>query len=202
MALFSNFDRIGAGLRFVRGFRRDVRGIAAVEFGLIVPLLLLMLIGTVEVSRAVAMDRRFNLVTTMVADLVAREDKITAADLTAIYKIVNQVMSPYDASSLKVSVIPVMASSTNASNTKVYAGTANRPSHNGGPQLAKCASYTLTQSLIAKGASVIVVETSYTFEPIFLNYVLGKSSWTDKAYAIPRRSCVIFEGDKCLTTCF
>ncbi len=56
------------------------------------------------------MDRRLSLVTTMVADLVAREQKMTSADLTAIYKIVNQVMSPYDASSLKVSVIPVKAS--------------------------------------------------------------------------------------------
>jgi hypothetical protein len=49
---------------------------------------------------------------------------------------------------------------------------------------------------------VIVVETSYIYEPVFLNYVFGTASWTDKAYATPRNSCVDFDDDKCVSTCF
>lgn len=194
--------RLGVLLNCVKLLRRDARGMAAVEFAAIVPIILLMLVGTVEVSRAVAMDRRFGLVTTMVADLVAREEKMSSADLTAIYKIVNQVMSPYDSSSLKISVVPVKASPSDASKTRVYASTANRPSYNGGLQISKCSSYSLASSLIAKGASVIVVEASYTYKPIFMNYLFGSSAWTDKAYATPRHSCVDFDGDKCVSTCF
>jgi Flp pilus assembly protein TadG len=201
MSFVRTSRRIGV-MRLLGKLARDRRGVAAVEFGALVPIILLMLIGTVEVSRAVAMDRRFGLVTSMVADLVAREEKMSAADLTAVYKIVNQVMSPYDASSLKVSVIPVKASPSDASKTRVYASTTNRPSYNGGTQPAKCASYTLASSLIAKGASLIVVETSYSYKPIFLDFVLGTASWTDKAYATPRNSCVDFDGDKCVSSCF
>jgi Flp pilus assembly protein TadG len=194
-------NRIGLP-RITRRFARDARGVAVVEFALVVPIMLLMLIGAVEASRAIGMDRRMSLVTTMVADLVAREQKMTSADLTAIYKIVNQVMSPYDASSLKVSVIPVKASPSDAAQTKVYASTTNRPSHNGGAEPSKCSSYSLTSALLPKGASVIVVETSYTYQPVFLNYVFGAATWTDKAFATPRNSCVDFDSDKCVSTCF
>jgi Flp pilus assembly protein TadG len=199
----SFFRRRGAKLRhFMRSLRRDVAGVAAVEFAYLVPVLLLMLIGTVEVSRAVSMDRRFGLATSMVADLVAREKTMSADDLNAIYNIIDHIMSPYDASTLKVSVIPVKASPTDVTNTRVYPATTNRPSHNGGSQPAKCSKYTLNTGLVGKGASVIVVETSYQYVPLFLNYVLGSSTWTDKAILSPRNSCVDFDGDNCVSTCF
>jgi Flp pilus assembly protein TadG len=195
--------RLRQGLRRLsRAFQRDQAGIAAVEFGYIVPVILLMFVGTVEISRAVSMNRRFDLVTSMVADLVAREKSMTAADLTAVYKIVSQVMNPFDASSLKVSVIPVKASPTDATNTLVYAATTNRPSYNGGSQPAKCAAYGLTQGLVPKGSSVIVVESSYTYTPIVANYVIGSAVWTSKAIVSPRNSCVDFDGDNCVSTCF
>jgi Flp pilus assembly protein TadG len=201
--MFSPTSRLGLGTRRkLRRFLSEERGIAAVEFAALVPMILFMLVGVVEVSRAVAIDRRFSHATSMIADLVAREEKMSAADLTAIYKIIDQVMSPYDASSLKVGVIPVKASPSDASKTMVYPGTGNRPAHNGGSLPGKCSSYTLGSALIAKGASVIVVESTYEFRPIFLNFVLGPSSWTSKAYATPRNSCVDFDNDKCVSTCF
>ena len=183
-------------------FMRDTRGIAAVEFAYVVPVILLMLVGTVEASRAVSMDRRLALVTSMIADLVAREEKMTAADVNAIYNIVSQTMSPFDSSSLKVSIIPVKASPNDAAMTRVYAGTTNRPSLHGASQPAKCSSYTLSSGLTGKGASVVVVETSYEYKPVFLNYIFGTATWTDKAVAAPRNSCVDFDGDNCVSTCF
>jgi Flp pilus assembly protein TadG len=186
----------------VKRFLRDARGTAAVEFAYLVPVILLILIGTIEMSRAVMIDRRFGLATSMVADLVGREEKLTAADVTAIYKIVDQIMYPYSATSLQVSIIPVKASPSDASLTKVYAATTNRPSYHGGTQPAKCAAYTLTSGLVAKGASVIVVETKYSFSTLFGNYVIGASNWTDKAIVNPRNSCVDFDNDNCVSSCF
>jgi Flp pilus assembly protein TadG len=189
--------------RLLCNFARDRRGIAAIEFGYLVPIILIMLVGTVELSRAVSMDRRFGQVTSMVADLVAREEKMSAADVRAIYNIVDKVMSPFDASTLTVSIIPVKASPTNATNTRVYPATTNRPSlPASGAQLAKCSTYALTDGLVAKGASVIVVETSYVFTPLYVKYILDGATWHDKAYASPRNSCVDFDGDNCVSSCF
>ena len=44
------------------GLVRDCRGIAAVEFAVIVPLMLTMFFGTLEFSSGVAVDRKMTLV--------------------------------------------------------------------------------------------------------------------------------------------
>jgi Flp pilus assembly pilin Flp len=186
----------------IKRFAKDVRGVAAVEFAYIAPVVALMFVGTLEASRALAVDRRFNLATSMVADLVGRETKLTANDVNAIYNIVAQVMSPFDATTLKISLIPVKASSTDASNTKVYAATTNRPSYHGGAQPAKCATFSLENGLIPKGGSVIVVQTSYVYTPVLVDYLWGSSTWTEQAIVSPRNSCVDFDANNCVSTCF
>lgn len=193
--------------KLLKVFGRDTRGVAAVEFACVVPVMLLMSVGAFEVCRAIAIDRRCNLATSMIADLVARETKLTEADVTAIYNIVSLAMSPFDASPLKISLIPVMASTSDVTNTKVYAATDNRPSFNGGDQPAKCSSYALPPGLMVKGASgagggtVIVVKTSYHYTPTFIGYLWGSSTWTEEAIVTPRNNCVAF-GDTCDMTCF
>jgi Flp pilus assembly protein TadG len=184
-------------------FRADVRGIAAVEFAFIAPILLVMLIGAVEITRAVSINKRLAAVTDMIADLVARETKLTGADVEAIYEIAALAMAPFDAGELKLSIIPVMSAADNAGNTLVYPSTANRPSYGGGDQPAKCQSYPLATGMLGKKESVIVVESSYAFRPLFVGYVMGSQEWKDRAFAKPRKSmCVAFDGDTCTSSCF
>lgn len=187
---------------FARRIRNNVAGVAAVEFGLIAPVMLIMLIGTIEVSRAISMDRRFGLATAMVGDLVAREEEMTADNLNAIYDIVAHVMEPYDSSSMKIAVIPVKAASDDKTNTKVYASASNRPSLHGKLAPAACSNYGLTAGLVDKGESVIVVESSYDFKPIIVNDLIAAKTWTDKAVLSPRNSCVDFDDDNCVSSCF
>lgn len=190
---------LGAG--HLARFIKDAKGVAALEFAFLVPVLLLLFAGTVEVSRAVSMDRRFEQVTAMIADLIAREDAITSNDMEAIYDIVEQVMSPFDASSLKISVVPVKASATDAAKTFVYPETTNRPSRQGGTLYAKCAAYPVASGLLAKNSSVIVVEATYSYSPLFVGYLFGASTWTSKALASPRNGCVDFDGNVCALSC-
>lgn len=187
----------------IQSFRRDCRGIAAVEFGFIAPVMLVMLLGAMEVTRAISVDKRFSLVTSMIADLVAREEELTSDDVKAIYDVAEQVMAPFDVAPLKISIIPVMSSPTDASNTLVYPGVTNRPSYNGGAVPAKCQSYALADGLLEKNESVIVIEATYNFTPMFAGYLVDGISWSDKAIAKPRKSlCVAFDGSTCTTNCF
>lgn len=182
--------------------KTNVAGIAAVEFGLIVPVMLIMLIGVIEISRAISMDRRFGLATSMVGDLVAREEDMSADNLNAIYDIIEHVMEPYDASKLRMTVIPVKAASDDKTNTKVYAGTANRPSFNGMSVPAACSDYGLTAGLVDQGEAVIVVEATYDFTPLLVNDLIAAKTWTDTAVLSPRNSCVDFDDDNCVSSCF
>ncbi|MDX2308902.1 MAG: TadE/TadG family type IV pilus assembly protein [Hyphomicrobium sp.] len=194
---------IRAGRRLTGSLHRDRRGVAAVEFGIIAPVLLVMLVGVVEVTRAVSIDRRFGQVTSMVADLVAREENMTAANLNAIYGIVEHIMGVWGTSGLKLQIIPVKANPTNKDIRLVYARTTNRPSYGGASQLAYCASYTkLDADMLAAGTSVIVVEAEYTYKPLLIDSIFPEQTWYDRATLAPRNSCVDFDDDNCVSTCF
>src|SRR5690606_26993438 len=58
--------------RRLRRFSHDRRGAAAVEFALVVPLLLLLYLGTVEASALYTVDRRIVTISGTMGDLVAR----------------------------------------------------------------------------------------------------------------------------------
>ena len=55
--------------RSARDLARDRSAIAATEFAVIVPIMLVMFFGTVEFSSAVAVDRKVTLVARTLADL-------------------------------------------------------------------------------------------------------------------------------------
>jgi len=191
------------GIRcFARDLHSNIAGMAAIEFGLVAPVMLIMLIGTVEISRAISIDRRFGLATSMVGDLVAREEDMSADNLNAIYNIVEHVMEPYDASALKIAVVPVKAASDDKTNTKVYAGVTNRPSYHGKTAPGECSSYGVTAGLLDKGESVIVIESSYNYTPLLVNDFIAAKTWTDKSVLSPRNSCVDFDDDNCVSSCF
>lgn len=196
---------------FMRRLARDTRGIAAVEFGYIAPVLLFMLLGSIEVARAISIDRRFGVVTSMTGDLISREKTIDDAGLAGVMDAIEHVMKPYDSSSMKLGVIAVKASPTNANDTRVEWSY----SHNGYSVPAKCATYTLPAGLVGQGGSVIVVESSYSFQPLFTSWInapvtsssgqvkdpVSASSWTDKSTHSPRNSCVDYNGSNCVLAC-
>ena len=188
-------------------FARHSDGAAAVEFAFLAPLLLLMLLATIEIGRAVNTDRHFSAAVGTAGDLVAREEflgKSKAAatmNLDSMMESVQHLMRPYDASSLKLAVISVRASPTNATDTRVSWSY----SYNGMAKPAECSTYALPNDIVGEGGSVIVVDATYVFTPLFGDFVPGMSgamTWTDKSYHSPRNSCVDYvEGDNCTKSC-
>jgi len=182
---------------------RCQRGAAAIEFAYLAPLLILMLLGTIEIGRAISMDRHFSLATSTASDLVAREESLGTSDenaqtnLKAMMDSIQLMMKPYDASTLKMGVFQVRASPDDATDTRVDWSY----SFNGYTVPSQCDTYALPSGLVDKGASVIVVESSYIFHPLFADFVpgiTGDMTWTDTSIHSPRNSCVDYvEGDNC-----
>jgi Flp pilus assembly protein TadG len=198
MTSLSRMIRVGFEL-----WRRDTRGMAAVEFALVAPILVTMLVGAIDISRAVALNQRVGLVTQMVADLAARETQLTASDVEAIYDIAGLVMAPYPTLDLKIAIIPVMSATDDARNTVVYPSTTNRPTYPAGSELPKCQAYPLAEGFLKANESLIVVETTYKYEPLWAKMIIEPITWHKKAYAKPRKAlCVGFDGPNCTTSCF
>jgi Flp pilus assembly protein TadG len=74
----------------------DRRGGLMAEFAAAMPVLVLMLLGGVEISRFALLNQRMDRLATVVADLVSQADSLTQADLDAIFAAVNPIAWPFD----------------------------------------------------------------------------------------------------------
>jgi Flp pilus assembly protein TadG len=172
-----------------RRLMRDDRGVAAIEFALIVPIMVSMFIGSVELSQAITVDRRVTQIASSTADLVAREKTITDPQLINVMDIAKVLMGPYDTGPLRITIVNVYANATNAAITKVcwsynFQGGVNSY---GAQQ-----TYTLPAGIVDKGSSVVVAEVAYNYSPIVFSYYLpGITQMKDKFYLKPRISSMI-----------
>src|SRR6476619_5776341 len=97
--------------RLVR-FGKDRRGVSAVEFAMLLPLMITLYLGSVEISQGVAIDRKVTLTSRTVGDLASQASSINNADMTNLLNAALSVMAPYNAppfdpSKLKVTVSEV-----------------------------------------------------------------------------------------------
>ena len=64
---------------------RDYSGIAATEFAVIVPIMLVMFFGTVEFSSGVAVDRKVTLVARTLSDLTSQSTSVATPIMTNFF---------------------------------------------------------------------------------------------------------------------
>ena len=81
--------------RSARDLSRDTRGIAAIEFAMVVPLMLVLFFGTVEFSSGVAVDRKVTLMARTLSDLTSQNISVTDTQLTNIFNASTGIMTPY-----------------------------------------------------------------------------------------------------------
>lgn len=166
---------------------RDTRGAAAVEFALILPFLLLLFLGSIEASSLITVDRRVNIISGTVGDLVARsEDSISASTLTDYFKASEGIIFPYAEDDLQ-QVVSLLQVASNGTTTVLWSC-----GYNGGTKHTINDPYTLPAHLntIARPPSgsgyVVASETSYAYEPV-LGLVLSDTFHLFRAsFYLPR----------------
>jgi Flp pilus assembly protein TadG len=83
-------------LRFDR-FAADERGVAAVEFAAVLPVVLILLLGCFEVPRFVLTYQKLARTAHSVADLVSQADEpMTLPQLQDVFVAAKMIMAPYD----------------------------------------------------------------------------------------------------------
>src|SRR5664280_3031066 len=88
--------------RAFRRFGRDRRGVSAVEFAFIAPVMIGLYLGCVEISDGVAADRKVSLVAGALANLTAQVNPatISTADMTNILDASSAIIAPYSPGNL------------------------------------------------------------------------------------------------------
>lgn len=160
-------------------FRRDRRGVSAVEFALILPIMLAVYFGGFEVSEGVTIKRKVTHVTSSLGDLVAQARTISNADMTNILNAASAVMNPYPVTTLKI-VVTGVAIDSKGKATVSWSDGRNMTAH------SKGAAISVPAGIADPSSFLVMTEVYYTYQPK-IGYVLtGSITFEDKAYLRPR----------------
>jgi Flp pilus assembly protein TadG len=138
-------------------FHRDERGVAAVEFALILPVLVLLYVGVVDITYAVTANRKVTQVTSAVADLTAQAFEVDNQDVQNIFRAANDIMRPYPTAGLQVAITVVDFDGSNPPRPRVGWSEARGRAQRTQPP-------PIPPGLAAANAGVVFVEVSYNFQ--------------------------------------
>jgi Flp pilus assembly protein TadG len=182
---------------------RDSSGIAATEFAMIVPLMLVMFFGTVEFSSGVAVDRKVTLIARTLSDLTSQSTTVSDVELGNFGQTGKAILTPYPAATLQSTITELYVdpttlkarvqwsrSMTIGSSGNVVLGTS---SHSPSDIV------TIPGALAVGDTYLIWSEVSYKYVPA-VGYLMAKAGVTlsDLTYTRPRQApCVLYNTTAC-----
>ena len=88
--------------RFCRRAITDVRGASAVEFGLVVPVLIVLYAVGFEICEAATVKRKLTDTTVQLANVTSQYTKVSKSDISTIMNASSETMTPYPNSTLSI----------------------------------------------------------------------------------------------------
>ena len=170
---------------FLRRFQRDRRGVSAVEFALVTPLILSLFFGLNELGLGLMAQRRVSHIASAVGDLAAQSSALASSDVTDIFSVANFMMDPLPHTQLKLRLTSVVADANKV--PKV-----DWSQVSGMTALATGDTVTVPSGLISNaGDSVVMAEATYTYtSPVGVVLPHGLT-FNEKYFFRPRKSAKV-----------
>jgi Flp pilus assembly protein TadG len=184
---------------------RDASGISAVEFALIVPLMLVLFVGVIEISSSFAISRKVSMVTQTTSDLVSRYKSVTNVDISSVFNIANAMLTPYASSPMKATVTELYINPATGNACVQWSKAVNDTKR------ADSSVVSVPADLIARDSSnkivanqyLILSEVKYLYVPTVGTVLKSGITIGDRTFTRPRLStCVLLNpgaSDTCLT---
>ncbi len=218
-----------AALSFLKGFTRSVRGTAAVEFAIVLPVAILLYVGVSEVTDGVVASRKATTVARTLVDLIALQgtttqalstptpgNAVSATTLSALLASAAVLMAPQPTNTLTMTISAVDITNTS---TGTCCSALVRWSYTQGGALRPCvvqltalpassdyATGQIPAGLLPYGTplpspvSVLISDVSYTYQPLFSPSVMKFSPAMQRTeYMFPRATGQVATGALPLT---
>lgn len=156
------------------------KGVAAIEFALILPFLLLLLLGGFEITQFLLLNQKLDKVSYTITDVVSQNTSLTNAQLNQIMSASVQIMKPIPFQNEGVVILSSIYK--NGNNAPVV-----RWQYKGGGLLVRSSRIgNVNQNAILPNEltlndkdNVIIAEVYYTYTPIFSTFSQNFLSATD-----------------------
>jgi Flp pilus assembly protein TadG len=167
-------------LRSLR-FAADRRGSSAVEFALLLPLMLIIYFGSIQITDAISADRQVTLVASTVAEITSQYTTVSSTDVSNILAAASSVLTPFPVANAKVTLSSVLIDA-NGSATVDWSATLN------GTQRSGTVTSSIPAALLIPNTSVIWGEATYNYKPAIGWVVTGTIPMYDQIFLRPRQS--------------
>jgi hypothetical protein len=172
-------------------FCYEKKGSILVEFAFIMPVLLIIFIGSIETTNYLGVNRRINSAAYTVADLIGRFEVVDSTIIENVWKSAALITSPSDFETMSSVISSVKLTSGNyvvewskAKGTGVQRGVGSTVSES-----------ELGGNLINEGETILLIDIRYGYQPVITQNLINFSGVTLKSHIVmkPRRiSSVVF----------
>lgn len=174
-------------LRRLRRFKKAEGGLAAVEFALIAPVMVTLLLGTVELCNALECHQKVTMLASTGADLVAQSKTVSATDMSNIFSAINAIIYPFATANAKI-VISSIVSDGNGNGTVAWSQAQNTTALTAGQAVTVPSGLMAAGSCAVGACSVILAQVTYDYTSPVGKFFVGTVPMTDTFYSHPRRS--------------
>lgn len=143
----------------LRRLRTERRGVAAVEFAVIAPIVVMVFLGLIELSEGVNCKERMENMASTAADLVAQTTSISNVGVANVFAASRAIMFPYsDTATIRISSLTI--DPNDATKGKVVWSDSSVA---GNTRAVGSAIDNLPTGVITPGGSVIMAEVTYIY---------------------------------------
>lgn len=169
-------------------FGRDRRGVSAIEFAILAPVMIALYLGCVEISDGVAADRKVSLTAAALANLTSESTTLSSTDMTNVLDASSAIIQPYSTSNLKMTV---SCMAVDASQNVTVKWTATR---NGG---VAGGTASVPTNLRVANTYLVLAQVSYAYKPIVGFTISGTLTLSDQMFMMPRISPPTYNAIPC-----
>lgn len=176
-----------AGIIRLRTFLGDRRGVSAIEFALVAPVLVCAYLGLAELTLGMMASRRTSHLAATIGDLSAQSESLNAANISDLWAIGTSMLQPFDTGGnlkMRLSSVKMGTDSiarvdwSSAQNFSPYAKLTQIPA--------------VTTAQITSGQCLMMTEVEYDYDSPIGSLFPGTTKFTDTFYHHPRNgNCVV-----------
>ena len=176
-------------------FRKSQDGAAAVEFALLLPVMITMFFGMVETTLALVCRADISQMAATAADLVSQVNTANSGDISNVYAAAGTILYPYYTGGATgkptIRITSVIYDSTSATPT-TSGKVAWTCTQNGTGTLTPASrsvnsTVTFSQPLMITNGSVLMAEVAYNYGSPTTQTIVGSINMSNNFYTKPRR---------------
>ncbi len=178
---------MGPFSKFLRALKRDQRGVSALEFALIAPVMILFYFGLAEATQVMMAERKTIRAASAVGDLLAQSTTLTPSNIDDVFELAEVLMTPYPTTgtTMKICVVSI---TSNASNVKTVAWSRAKNGATCPAKNAPVANADVPADLIAANQTLIMSRVTYEYTGPTNQIIKTNPTFVKTFYLRPRRS--------------